>query len=85
MPKNLYMCSKVADKLPKQNDDQVEYTGMKINKHFLVCGGTGTGKSNSLVNYIVETSKPKKGTFKHIFICYKTDEPLYEFLKEELG
>ena len=58
---------------------------MKLCKHFLICGGTSTGKTNALYDYIVETSKPKKGTFYKIFVCYKTDEILYEDLKENLG
>jgi hypothetical protein len=58
---------------------------MKINQHFLICGGTGTGKTNALYSYLLETSRPKNGTFKHIFIVHKTEEPLYEDLKENLG
>ena len=58
---------------------------MRINQHFLIAGGTGTGKTNALYSYLLETSKPKNGTFKHIFVVYKTEEPLYEDLKEQLG
>jgi hypothetical protein len=58
---------------------------MRINNHFLICGGTGTGKTNALYSYLLETSEPKNGTFKHIFVVYKTEEPLYEDLKEQLG
>jgi hypothetical protein len=71
--------------LPKIKDEQFEYTQMKINQHFLICGSSGTGKTNALYSYLLETSKPKNGTFKHIFIVYKTEEPLYEDLKERLG
>jgi hypothetical protein len=58
---------------------------MKINQHFLIAGETGTGKTNALYSYILETSGPNKGTFKLIFVVYKTEEPLYEYLKEQLG
>jgi len=85
MPENFYKSSRIQKKLPKLNDQQFEYTGMKINQHFLIAGGTGTGKTNALYSYLLETSKPKNGTFKHIFIVYKTEEPLYEDLKEQLG
>jgi hypothetical protein len=71
--------------LPKIKDEQFDYTGMRINSHFLICGATGTGKSNALYSYLLETSRPKNGTFKHIFVVYKTEEPLYEDLKEQLG
>jgi hypothetical protein len=85
MPENFYKSSRIQKKLPKLKDEQFEYTQMKINQHFLICGGTGTGKTNALYSYLLETSKPKNGTFKHIFVVYKTEEPLYEDLKEQLG
>ena len=84
MVKNYYLTERIAEKLPKNKDEQFEHTGMKINKHFLIAGGTGTGKTNALYDYLIQTSKPDKGTFYHIFVCYKTDEPLYEDLKDQL-
>ena len=84
MPVNYYKSSRIALKLPKIKDEQVEYTGCDLNKHILICGGTGTGKSNCFYDYIVQTSKPSKGTFKKIFVCYKTDEILYDDLREQL-
>ena len=85
MPQNYYKSDRIQKKLPKLKDEQYEYTGMRINSHFLICGGTGTGKTNALYSYLLETSRPAKGTFKHIFVVYKTEEPLYEDLKEQLG
>ena len=85
MPQNYYKSNRIQKKLPKMKDEQFEYTQMRINQHFLICGGTGTGKTNALYSYLLETSKPKNGTFKHIFVVYKTEEPLYEDLKEQLG
>ena len=85
MPENFYKSNRIQKKLPKIKDEQFDYTGMRINQHFLIAGGTGTGKTNALYSYLLETSKPKNGTFKHIFVVYKTEEPLYEDLKEQLG
>jgi len=85
MPENYYKSDRIKKKLPKIIDEQFQYTGMKINSHFLIAGGTGTGKTNALYSYLLETSKPRNGTFKHIFVVYKTEEPLYEDLKEQLG
>ena len=85
MPQNYYKSNRIQKKLPKIKDEQFEFTGMRVNSHFLICGGTGTGKTNALYSYLLETSKPKNGTFKHIFVVYKTEEPLYEDLKEQLG
>jgi hypothetical protein len=84
MPKNHYKNERIQKKLPKQTDEQYEFTGMKINKHFLIVGGTGTGKTNALYDYLLQTSQPNAGTFRHIYICYKTDETLYDDMKEQL-
>ena len=84
MPENFYNSTRIKKKLPKQSDQQFQYTLMKINKHFMIAAGTGGGKTNALYSYIIETSKPKNGTFKHIFVVYKTEEPLYEDLQEQL-
>ena len=84
MPENFYNSTRIKKKLPKQKDEQFQFTLMKLNKHFMIAAGTGGGKTNALYSYIIETSKPKNGTFKHIFIEYKTEEPLYEDLQEQL-
>ena len=52
------------------------------NNSMIIClGGTGSGKSNALVNYIARSS----GEFFKILICSfsTTDEPLYNMLKEK--
>ena len=48
--------------------------------HTLCLGGTGSGKSNSLINYISRSS----GEFYTIIVCSfsTTDEPLYNLLEE---
>ena len=81
---NIYKTKKLQKYLDNEIDNQKEYTGIGICKHILLCGSTGSGKTNALLNYLILTSKPRLGTFKHIFLCYKTQEPLYEFLKDEL-
>ncbi len=68
MPQNYHKSDRIKKMLPKLNDQQFDYTGMRINNHFLICGGTGTSKTNALYSYLLETSKPKNGTFKHIFV-----------------
>jgi hypothetical protein len=81
---NFYTIEKMKKYLPDIKDEQVKYTGMKLFKHFLICGSTGAGKSNAMINYIHRTSIPKDGTYKHIFVCYKTEEPFYQYLRESL-
>ena len=48
--------------------------------HTLCLGGTGSGKSNSFINYISRSS----GEFYKIIVCSfsTTDEPLYNMLEE---
>jgi hypothetical protein len=46
-------------------------------------GGSGTGKTNLIINYIIESSKPKNGTFAEVILVYKTDEQLYQYLKDQ--
>ena len=35
MPQNYYKSNRIQKKLPRIKDEQFEYTGMKINNHFL--------------------------------------------------
>lgn len=74
----------VKKHLDNSEDPQHESTGIKIDSRILFCGSSGSGKSNALLNMIYLMSSVPKGTFKHIFICYKTQEPLYEYLSEKL-
>lgn len=81
---NFYETDKVKKKNQNRKDEQVEFTGIKLRTRNLLCGASGSGKTNALMNYIFLSSKPRKGTFRHVFLCYKTDEPLYDVLQEQL-
>lgn len=81
---NFYSLKGVAKHLDSRADEQRQWTGIKKNSRLLICGASGSGKSNCLLNYLALASKPARGTFKHIFLCYKTDEPLYEYLKDKI-
>ena len=51
------------------------------NKHMLICGPTGSGKSNFTTNLIVNMAD----TFRKIIIvCKMTDEKIYKMLKDKL-
>ena len=51
------------------------------NKHMLICGPTGSGKSNFITNLIVNMSD----TFRQVIIvCKMVDERIYAMLKEKL-
>ena len=57
-----------------------EKTHMFNKCHTLCLGGTGSGKSNALINYISRSS----GEFYKIIVCSfsTTDEPLYNMLED---
>ena len=52
------------------------------NSRILLVGASGSGKTNSLMNYIERSS----GEYQQIIICSfsTTDEPLYQFLKNKI-
>lgn len=53
-----------------------------VKKHMLVCGLTGSGKSNFIVNLLSQMND----TFKHVYIYTKMpQEPIYQMLKDKLG
>ena len=65
-----------GNKLPKNySKHKILHTSM-----ILALGGTGTGKTNALLNYISRSN----GEFSDVIICSfnTTDEPLYNLLEE---
>ncbi len=79
---NFYTLDSVKKYVKNQGDDkQYKFTGMKNGKHILSVGSTGSGKTNSLLNYLKLTSI--EPTFDAVFLCYITDEELYDYLEGE--
>lgn len=65
-------------------DNLYPQTNIKINTINLVVGGTGTGKSNAIMNLLFLSSNAKDGVFSKIVLVCKTDETLYTFLKKKI-
>jgi hypothetical protein len=71
--------------VPKENNNKPKgYKNHFIEKNsrILMIGSSGTGKSNSIINYIEKSS----GEYHKIIICSfsTTDEPLYNYLLEKI-
>lgn len=64
----------------KDENDNYDYqaTDIKPNSRVLVCGNTGSGKTNSLVSYL----KLSPNLFSRIIIVFKEIEPIYEMLNK---
>jgi hypothetical protein len=80
---NAYELPEVKKMYKPSKDEQIEYTDIALNSRSLIVGGSGTGKTNLIINYIIESSKPKNGTFAEVILVYKTDEQLYQYLKDQ--
>lgn len=77
---NLYKTKGIQKYLSKIKDEIYPTTGIKQCTRSLYCGLSGSGKTNALMQFIHASN----GVFDKIFLCYKTDEPFYDFLIHEL-
>jgi len=69
---------KYITKYPNPNYDQHH---LKVPFRMLLCGASGAGKTNTLMNILSRMS----GTFEHITVCVKSaDEPLYKLLNSKI-
>jgi hypothetical protein len=83
---NFYTIKKVQKHMPKFNDTQKKFTGMPIQKHILICGQTGAGKTQTLLNYLYRAGESSRtGQYHSVMLVFKTYEPLYKYLESEMG
>ena len=76
---NFYtLLPKSKDKLPAGYKNHM----IDKNSRMLFIGQSGSGKTNTLLNYIEKSS----GEYEQIIICSfsTTDEPLYQYLKDKI-
>lgn len=75
----------IPKKYLKTSYPNPNYNNNKIDNpisRFLIIGPSGSGKTNNLLEFIKRTS----GCYYHIYMCCKNPhQPLYEWLKDELG
>ena len=62
------------------NNPCFEAVQIDIPSRVALIGRSGAGKTNALINYIYLT----QNTFRHIAVCFKEMEPLYEYLQDKL-
>ena len=77
---NFYSLPQVQKLLTKYHNPGFNDTGIEIPCRILCCGGSGTGKTSWLLNFLARTND----TWGHIHVVYKASEPLYEFLEKQL-
>jgi ABC-type lipoprotein export system ATPase subunit len=77
---NLYKSAGMQKYLDNEKDPIENKTGIKINTRTLICGLSGSGKTNALTQFILLCN----GVFDKLYLCYKTDEPFYEMLIDQL-
>lgn len=65
----------------KKKNPSFENTNINLNSRILIIGASGTGKTNTLVNFVAKSPN----TFGLIIIVNKgIEEPLYDYLKSKL-
>ena len=78
--KDWYAEKAVQKYLTKQNNPHYEKHHIKIPFRMLICGNSGSGKTSTLMNVLLNMP----GTFEEIIICCKSKaEPLYEYLEDK--
>lgn len=79
---NLYKSESVQKFCIVPDNPSFKNTKIPLHSRILICGGSGSGKTNALLNYIQKSDK----TFDHIMVVSSgVEEPLYQVLEEKLG
>ena len=78
---NFYKVKGIQDFLTDYHNPNFEQTQIKIPFRISVIASSGGGKTQWLLNLIARTND----TWGHIYICYRTAEPLYQLLERSVG
>jgi hypothetical protein len=78
---NLYETKAVKKFIKTKNSPEYSKTKINYRDRVMICGGSGTGKTHALVNYLILSPN----CFHKVIVVSKNiEEPLYEFLKDKL-
>ena len=78
---NFYKVKGIQDFLTEYHNPHFEQTQIKIPFRIAVIASSGGGKTQWLLNMLARTPD----TWGHIYVCYKTAEPLYQLLERSIG
>jgi len=77
---NFYEQKKVKKFMPKSHNPEYQNHLIKVPFRGIIIGSSGSGKTNMLMNLI----SIMKGTFNHIYIYTRAEEPLYNYLQSQI-
>jgi len=77
---NFYELKKVKEMREASHNPHFKETDIEIPARIAVVGASGSGKTTSLMNFILLTPN----TFGFITICTRSPEPLYDYLDSQL-
>lgn len=77
---NFYEQKKVKKFMPKSHNPEYDNHLIKLPFRGVIIGSSGSGKTNMLMNLI----SIMKGTFNHIYIYTRAEEPLYNYLQSQI-
>ena len=78
---NFYNHKKMKEFLTEYQNPNFESHQIKVPFRLAVIASSGGGKTAWLLNLISRMND----TFGHIYVCYRTAEPLYQFLEKSIG
>ena len=78
---NFYKVKGIQDFLTEYHNPHFEQTQIKIPFRIAVIASSGGGKSQWVLNMLARTPD----TWGHIYVCYRTAEPLYQLLERSVG
>ena len=78
---NFYNHKKMKEYLTEYQNPHFESHQIKVPFRLATIASSGGGKTQWLLNLISKMND----TFGHIYVCYRTAEPLYQFLARSIG